>query len=143
PYFYAKKKLSAFWEANASAGLRYDFGELQQLYYGYLLNGYRNLNRYNAPISEETRQNYSGGLGYRNPLKQLFLNASYSYRYSENNLLYSSNISENGTTILEAVARDNNFDNHSFSAGGSKYFRKLETTLKLNASYNLLKRQQL
>src|SRR5690606_22813059 len=47
------------------------------------------------------------------------------------------------TTLLEAVARDNNFDNHSFSAGGSKYFRKLETTLKLNASYNLLKRQQL
>ena len=143
PYFYAKKKLSAYWEANASAGLRYDFGELQQLYYGFLLNGYRNINRYNAPISEETRQNYSGGLGYRNPLKQLFLNASYSYSFSENNLLYSSNIGENGTTILEAVARDNSFDNHSFSADGSKYFRKLKTTFKLNTSYNLSKRQQL
>lgn len=143
PYFYAKKKLSAYWEANASAGLRYDFGELQQLYYGYLLNGYRNLNRYNAPISEETRQNYSGGLSYRNPLKQLFINASYSYAYSENNLLYSSNIGENGTIILEAVPRDNSFDNYGFSAGGSKYFRKIKTTLKLNASYNLSKRQQL
>ncbi|HSI70623.1 MAG TPA: hypothetical protein VK941_10350, partial [Gillisia sp.] len=143
PYFYAKKKLSAYWEANASAGLRYDFGELQQLYYGFLLNGYRNLHRYNAPISEETRQNYSGGLGYRNPLKQLFLNASYSYSFSQNNLLYSSNIGENGTTILEAVPRDNSFDNHSFSAGGSKYFRKLKTTFKLNTSYNLSKRQQL
>lgn len=143
PRFSVNKKLSAFWEANASAELSYDFGELQQLYYGFLLNNYRNLNRYNAPISEETRQYYSGGLAYRNPLKQLFINASYSYSYSENNLLYSSNISENGTTILEAVARDNSFDNHSFSAGGSKYFRKLETTLKLNASYNLSQRQQL
>ncbi|MBZ9629697.1 carboxypeptidase-like regulatory domain-containing protein [Salegentibacter sp. LM13S] len=143
PRFSVNKKLSAFWDANASAGLSYDFGELQQLYYGFLLNSYRNLNRYNAPISEETRQNYSSGLGYRNPLKQLFLNASYSYSYSENNLLYSSNIGENGTTILEAVARDNSFDNHSFRAGGSKYFRKLETTLKLNASYNLSQRQQL
>ncbi|MCX2837101.1 carboxypeptidase-like regulatory domain-containing protein [Salinimicrobium sp. MT39] len=143
PNFFVKKKISAFWEANASAGLRYNFGELQQLYYGFLLYGYRNLNRYNAPISEEIQQNYSGGLNYRNPLKQLFLNASYSYAYSENNLLYSSNIGENGTTILEAVARNNSFDNHSFRAGGSKYFRKLKTTLKLNASYNLSKRQQL
>ncbi|RXG13298.1 carboxypeptidase-like protein [Leeuwenhoekiella aestuarii] len=143
PYFYVKKKLSAFWDANASAGLSYDFGKLQQLYYGFLLNGYRNLNRYNAPISEETQQNYSGGLNYRNPLKQLFLDASYSYNFTENNLLYSSNIGENGRTILEAVARDNSFDNHSFSAGGSKYFRKLKTTFKLNTSYNLLKRQQL
>jgi hypothetical protein len=143
PNFFVKKKISAFWEANASAGLRYNFGELQQLYYGFLLYGYRNLNRYNAPISEEIQQNYSGGLDFRNPLKQLFLNASYSYAYSENNLLYSSNIGKNGTTILEAVARNNSFDNHSFRAGGSKYFRKLETTLKLNASYNLSKRQQL
>ncbi|MFC6858127.1 carboxypeptidase-like regulatory domain-containing protein [Zunongwangia atlantica] len=143
PYFSMNKKLSAYWDANASAALRYDFGELQQLYYGFLLNGYRNLNRYNAPISEETRQIYNAGLGYRNPLKQLFLSASYSYNYSENNLLYSSNIGENGTTILEAVALDNNSDNHSFRAGGSKYFRKMKTTLKLNTSYNLSKRQQL
>ena len=143
PRFSVNKKLSAFWDANASAGLSYDFGELQQLYYGFLLNNYRNLNRYNAPISEETRQYYSGGIAYRNPLKQLFLNTSYSYSYSENNLLYSSNIGENGTRILEAVVRDNSFDNHSFKAGGSKYFRKLKTTFKLNASYNLSKRQQL
>ena len=143
PNFYVKKKISAFLEANASAGLSYNFGEIQQLYYGFLLKGYRNLNRYNAPISEEQKQNYSGGLRYRNPLKQLFLNASYSYAYSENNLLYSSNIGENGLTILEAVARNNSFDNHSFKAGGSKYLRKLKTSLKLNASYNLSKRQQL
>ncbi|AVR47460.1 hypothetical protein C7S20_12310 [Christiangramia fulva] len=143
PNFYMKRKISAYWEANASAGLNYHFGELQQLYYGFVLNGYRNLNRYNAPISEETQQNYKGGLGYRNPIKQLFINASYSYIFSENNLLYSSNIGENGTTILEAVARDNSFDNHSFNASGSKYFRKIKTTLKLNASYNLSKRQQL
>ena len=143
PNFYANKRLSAFWEANASAGLGYIFGELQQLYYGFLLSGYRNLNRYNAPISEETNQNYSGGLSYRNPLKQLFLNASYSYTYSNNNLMYSSTIGENGITVSEAVARDNSFDNHSIRAGASKYFRKLKTTFKLSASYNLSKRQQL
>ena len=143
PRFSMNKKLSAFWDANISAGLNYDFGELQHLYYGFMLNDYRNLNRYNASISEEERQNYSSGLNYRNPLKQLFLNASYSYAYSESNLLYSSNIGENGTTILEAVALDNSFDSHSFRVGGSKYFRKIKTTVKLNASYNLSKRQQI
>ncbi|WBL25213.1 carboxypeptidase-like regulatory domain-containing protein [Zunongwangia sp. HGR-M22] len=143
PRFSVDKKLSAFWEVDASAGLRYDFGEIQQLYYGFLLNGYRNLNRYEAPISEKTRQDYSAGLAYRNPLKQLFLNASYSYNYTENNLLYSSTIGENGATILEAIESENTFDAHSFSAGGSKYFRKIKTTVKLNASYNLSTRQQL
>lgn len=143
PYFYAKKKLSDYWEVSTSAGLRYNFGELQQLYYGYLMNGYRNMNRYNAPISEETRQNYRVGLSFRNPLKQLFINATYSYAYSENNLLYSSNIDENGTTILEAVAGDNSFDTHSFSGSGSQYFRKIKTTVKINASYDLSRRRQL
>src|SRR5690606_40870591 len=57
--------------------------------------------------------------------------------------LHSFTIDENGTTIIEAVARNNSFDNHSFRDGGSKYFRKLSTTLKLNASYNLMQRQQL
>ena len=143
PGFYVNKKLSALLEANISVGFHYDFGKLQQLYYGFLLNNYRNLNRYNAPISEEVRQNYSGSLAYRNPLKQLFLNASYSYSYSENNLLYSSTIGENGTTILEALVRDNSFDTHNFRGSASKYFRKIKTTIKLNASYNLSKRQQL
>ncbi|WP_417885001.1 carboxypeptidase-like regulatory domain-containing protein [Zunongwangia sp.] len=143
PRFSVDKKLSTFWEVDASAGLRYDFGEIQQLYYGFLLNGYRNLNRYDAPISEKTRQDYSAGLAYRNPLKQLFLNASYSYNFTENNLLYSSTIGENGATILEAIESENTFDAHSFSAGGSKYFRKIKTTVKLNASYNLSTRQQL
>ncbi|MDN3595416.1 carboxypeptidase-like regulatory domain-containing protein [Zunongwangia endophytica] len=143
PRFSVDKKLSAFWEVDASAGLSYKFAEIQQLYYGFLLNGYRNLNRYNAPISEEQQQSYRGGLAYRNPLKQLFLNASYSYSFTENNLLYSSNIGENGTTILEAVILDNSSNTHSFRGGGSKYFRKLKTTFKLNASYNLSQRQQL
>lgn len=143
PYFYARKKLSAFWEVNASAELSYNFGELEQLYFGYLLNSYRNLSRYDAPISEEMRQNYSGGLNYRNPLKQLFLAASYSYSFSENNLVYSSTIGANGTTILDAVAQENSYDTHNFSANTSKYFRKLKTTFKLNTSYKLSKRQQL
>ena len=143
PNFYVRKKLSAFWEAHASVGLQYDFGTLRQLYYGFLLNDYRNLNRYNAPISEEKRQNYSAGLNYRNPLKQVFISASYSYSYSTNNLVYSSTIADSGTTILEAVARDNSYDTHNFSTNGSKYFRKLQTTLKLNASYNVSQRQQL
>ncbi len=143
PYFFVRKKLSAFWEVNASAGLNYDFGKLQQLYQGFLLNDYRNLNRYNAPISEEKRQSYRGGFNYRNPLKQVFINAAYSYSYSTNNLVYSATIEDSGTTILEAVALDNSFDTHSLSANGSKYFRSLQTTLKLNASYNLSQRQQL
>ncbi len=143
PNFYLDKKISAFWEGSISGGFNYNFGNIQQLYYAYILTNYRNLQRYNAPISERENQNYSTSISYRNPIKQLFLSGSYSFNRSKNNLLYSNQIGEDGNIVLQAIERENFTNSNNFNVNGSKYFSHLHATLKINTQYSFITREQL
>ncbi|WP_245856908.1 carboxypeptidase-like regulatory domain-containing protein [Lutibacter flavus] len=143
PNFYLKKKLTAFWETSFTAGLNYNYGDVSRLYSGFMLTNYRNLNRYNAPISQQVNQIYRGAVSYRNPIKQIFINGAYSFSRTKNNLLYKNEIDENGAIILEAIENDNFINYNNYSLGGSKYFKKIKTTIKLNARYNQSNQEQL
>ena len=143
PNFYIKNKFSAFWETSISANLSNDFGDMSQIYYGFILNNYRNLQHYNSPLPENFSQNYSWQLRYRNPLKSFFANFSYSFGRTKRNLLYSNQIGQNGATIFEAEAQDNSADFHRLNIKGSKYISKLNTTLSLGSSYSIFNREQL
>ncbi len=143
PNLYLKMKLTTLWESSIYAGLKYNQGDIKRLYAGYMLTNYRNLNRFNTPISQQVIQTYSGAIAYRNPLKQIFLRGAYSFTRTKGNLLYKNGIEENGAVILQAIENDNftNYNNYSF--GSSKYFRKIKTTVKINASYNQSNQEQL
>ena len=143
PNFYIRNKFSAFWETSISANFSNNFGDMDQVYYGFILNNYRNLQRYNSPLPKNFNQNYSWNLKFRNPLKSLFANFSYSYGNIERNLLYSNQISENAATVFEAVERKNNVNSHRLNLKGSKYFSKVNTTLSLGSSYSISNREQL
>lgn len=143
PNLFLKHELSAFWTASLTAGLNFNFGDIQNLYYGFLLTNYRNLQRYDAPISQKRQQRYSGSFSYRNPLDQLFFNGAYSYSRGHNNLLYKNDIGQQGELLMEAVERDNVSQINSFELNASKYFGGISSTLKLNAQYNLSQREQL
>ena len=143
PNFYIKNKFSAFWETSISANLSNDFGDMSQIYYGFILNNYRNLQRYNSPLPENFSQNYSWQLRFRNPLKSLFANLSYSFGRTKRNLLYSNQIGQNAATIFEAVEQENYADSHRLNIKGSKYFSKLNTTFSLGSSYSIFNREQL
>ena len=143
PNLYARKKLSANWETSISGGLNYDFGEISNIYTGYILTNYRNLQAFDAPISERFNQYYSYDLSFRNPLKQFFMQGNYRFSHSKNNLLFANFISENGAIILDAIERDNYSSSHTFSLKASKYFNSLNTTLKLNGRYSINNREQL
>jgi len=143
PNFYIKNKISAFWETSISANLSNDFGDMQRLYYGFILNNYRNLQRYNSPLPENFSQNYSWRLRFRNPLKSLFANLSYSFGRTKRNLLYSNQIEQSAATILEAVEQENYANSHRLNLKGSKYFSTLNTTLSLGSSYSISNREQL
>lgn len=108
-----------------------------------MLTNYRNLQRYDTPISEQRQQRYSGSFSYRNPLDQLFFNGTYSYRRGHNKLLYNNHIGPQGELLMEAVERDNFSKNNSFQLNASKYFGGISSTLKLNAQYSLGEREQL
>ncbi|WP_026302461.1 carboxypeptidase-like regulatory domain-containing protein [Psychroflexus tropicus] len=143
PNLYIRKKISPFWRTSISANLSNDFGDIQRLYYGFILNNYRNLQRYNSPIPENFSQNYSWRLRFRNPLKSLFANLSYSFNRTKRNLLYSNEIGLNAATIFEAIEQDNFSNSHRINTKASKYFRTISTTLSIGANYIFFNREQI
>jgi hypothetical protein len=143
PDIYIRNKFSAFWETSVSAGISNEFGEINRMYYGFILNNYRSLQRYNSPLPEDLRQNYSWRLTYRNPLTSFFANTSYSHSRTRRNLLYSNFIGANAATVLEAIEQENYSYSHNWSAKASKYFSKLNTTLNLGTTFSLFERDQL
>ncbi len=143
PDIYIRNKLSAFWETSVSAGISNEFGEMNRMYYGFILNNYRSLQRYNSPLPEDFRQNYNWRLTYRNPLTSFFASTSYSYMNTKRNILYSNLIGENGATLLEAIERKNYSYAHNWNAKASKYLSKINTTLSLGATFSLFGREQL
>ncbi len=143
PDFYISNKFSAFWETSVTANYSNDFGDANRMYYGFILNNYRSLHRYNSPLPEDFNKNYRWSLNYRNPLTSFFASTSYSYANTRSNLLYSNLIGENGAMLLEAIEQDNYSNSHNWNAKTSKYFSKLNTTLRLGANYSFFQREQL
>ena len=143
PNVFVKRKISAYWESSLSANFSNDFGDFRRMYNGFILSSYRNLQRYNSPLPESFRQSYSGRLSYRNPLKSIFANASYRYSVTENNLLYSNSIGEGGSILLEAIEQENDLISKRISFDVSKYFNRINSTLKLGSVLSFLEREQL
>jgi hypothetical protein len=143
PRLSIKKDLNAFWKTTFSASLKNIFGDINQLYYGYILNNYRNIQKYETPILESLRKNITLGISYRNPIKSLFINGFYSYGYSNQNLLFGNIINNNGTTSFGFFEQDNNSNTHNINLRGSKYFSKLKTTLTLTTNAALDNKVQL
>lgn len=143
PNFYVNKEITPFLKTSLSAGLNNSFGDIDRLYYGYILNNYRSIQRYDSPLAETFRQDYSWRFSYRNPLNSIFANASYSLGITNSNLLYSNMFNETGATIFEAVERENTSTSHFFNLGASKYFSKLNTTLSLGSTFSISDGEQL
>lgn len=134
---------NAFWKFNTSASVSNQFGTINQLHYAYILQNYRNIKRINTPLPLTFNQTFSGGISYRNPIKSLFWNIVYTQIRSENNILYQTQILENGATELNAINQDNDRINHNFSTRFSKYFSKFNSNATLNANYGIQDFQQI
>tara|TARA_B110000238_G_scaffold200204_1_gene249542 strand:- start:17 stop:2662 length:2646 start_codon:yes stop_codon:yes gene_type:complete len=143
PRLSIKKDLNAFWNTTFSASLKNSFGDINQLYYGYLLNNYRNIQKYETPILESLRKNVTFGISYRNPIKSIFINGFYSYGKSNQNLLFGNSINDNGTTSFGFFEQDNNSNTHNINLRGSKYFSRLKTTLTATTNASLENKEQL
>jgi len=143
PRLSIKKDLNAFWKITFSTSLKNSFGDINQLYYGYILNNYRNIQKYETPILESLRKNITLGISYRNPIKSLFINGFYSYGKSNQNLLFGNIINDNGTTSFGFFEKENNSNTHNVNLRCSKYFSKLKTILTLTTNATLDSKEQL
>jgi hypothetical protein len=134
---------SAFWKFSTSVQLSNQFGTINQLHYAYILQNYRNIERINTPLPQIFNQTFSGAISYRNPIKSLFWNVIYTNLNSENNLLYQTQILENGATELQAIEQTNDRISHNMSCRLSKYFIKINTNATINANLGLQDFQQI
>lgn len=135
--------LTSFWRLGSSTKLSNQFGTINQVYYNYILQNYRNIQRIDAPLPENQNIGYTVSVGYRNPIKSLFFSLIYDRTKTENNLLYNNQILDNGATELQAIEQYNERLSHNFMTRASKYFSDINTNLTLSANYSLQKFQQI
>jgi hypothetical protein len=121
PRFSLNYDITNFWRIASSASFSNQFGTINQVYYNYILLNYRNIQRIDAPLPEKQTINYSAFIGYRNPINALFLNLTYSNTTTNNNLLYNTQVLNNGAIEFQAIEQDNKRQSHNFSTKVSKY----------------------
>ncbi len=142
PSLSARRDLGALWYATAGAGLRNRFGDIEQLNYAYLLRDYRTVQRNDAPLPRSRTESYSAGLYYKNPLKSLFFNASYSFANTRSNRLYSSLVDRDGALTTVALDQDNKARTHFLGGSVSQFISPWKTNLSLQLNGNVREQPQ-
>lgn len=129
-------KIKGFWKARVAWSYRNRLGDMDKINYAYILKNYRILSQNNAPISHTRRNNYSLYISYRNPIISFFNTLSYVYSQSDNNLLYSSIILNDGTSVFQAYFMPNKAYYHSLQFQTSKFISKTKTNISFRAAFN-------
>ncbi|AMJ64830.1 hypothetical protein [Hymenobacter sp. PAMC 26628] len=142
PRLSGRHDLGALWYAAAGAGLSNRFGDISQLNYAYLLRDYRTLQRNDAPLPRSVAQSYNAGLYFKNPLKSLFFNASYSLTSTLSNRLYSSQVDASGALTTVALDQDARRLSHTVGSSVSKFVSPWKTNFSLNVSASLSRQPQ-
>ncbi|CAL2083525.1 conserved exported hypothetical protein [Tenacibaculum dicentrarchi] len=143
PRFSLNYDITNFWSIVSSASFSNQFGAINQVYYNYILLNYRNIQRIDAPLPEKQTINYSAFIGYRNPINALFLNLTYSNTTTNNNLLYNTQVLNNGAIEFQAIEQDNKRQSHNFSTKLSKYISSINTNITMSVNYSLQYFQQI
>ena len=143
PTFSTGRKLNAHWRVSADAGLRNDFGRIEQLSYAYILRDYRSLQRNAAPLPRTQTQHYAGSLSFTDPLNSRFGYANYSFSNARSNRLYSSQVDANGALTTLALDQETHTLAHSLNASLSQFISPWKTNLTLLAVGNYQQQPQL
>ncbi|NOX86315.1 MAG: TonB-dependent receptor [Chlorobi bacterium] len=136
PRLSADYKINGFWRVRGLWSYANRLGDIGGVYYGYILKNYRFLNRNAAPLLETSHHNFSIFVSYRNPITSFFNSISYIYTISHNNLIYSSMVQSDGTTVLQAFQMPNTTYSHNLHGQTSKYFSAAKATISLQVNFN-------
>lgn len=136
-------EIGGFWRIKGSWKYTNSLGDIDRVHYGYILRNYRKLYKNGAPLSETSRNDFSSYLSYRNPITSFFNSLRYIYSISNNNLVYSSVIQSDGTTILQAFHMPYTAYSHYFQGKTSKYLSAIKTTISFKAGFNQRQRKSI
>ncbi len=113
---------------NLNYNLRNDFGNIQDVYRGYILTNYRSLYANNATLTE--RQNNTFALNYsqRKAIAMFFFSINTSYNHITSNNIASSLVTSSFQQRI-LLPYKNSIDSWTLSTNSSKYLFALHTTL--------------
>lgn len=137
PYIYAGIEFWKFWKVRVSARQSHTLGDLDNHYYGFILNNYRSLSKNAVPLQQSTRKSASLYVSYNNIISSFLSSCTYVFGHSENSLLYSNFINDDGTTVLTAYEKPNTRSSHMLKLSASKYFTNIKSTVRLDGDFSL------
>lgn len=117
---------------NGNRTVRYN--GLDNFYSAYIVNTYRNIQRYETRLLGNTNLSTGIRYDYRNVLKTHFAGASYQYTHGKRDYIFRSQLDLAGRTITSIEDRESNNFNHKLAIELSKFFRSIKTTFKLNGN---------
>lgn len=131
PSLNIRYNISSKWEIISSLQHENDFGSQTQLYTGYILTSYNNLDRSTVRrVSEGQTQSAGLYLKYNNLLKSRFGNISILHSQSRNNYMYRMAYDSLGLAFSEVLEMDNERISTNISGSVSQYIPGLKTILK-------------
>jgi hypothetical protein len=130
------KELNGYWKFVAGASRKNNFGSINQLYQGYVLQNYRSIIKNDVPLKQDFNQSLNAGFNYKNPITSIFFNGFYMYNYQKTNLIWQNEFDDTGTAILKGILRTNYASTHTANTTINKYFYKIKTTFMLNSTYS-------
>ncbi len=137
PSIYAGIKFSKFWKVRVSARQSHTLGDLDDHYYGIILNNYRRLSKKAAPLQQSTRKSASLYVSYNNIISSFLSSCTYIFGHSENSLLYGNFINDDGTAVMTAYEKPNTRISQMLKLSASKYFTNIKSTIRLDGNFSL------
>jgi len=130
------------WEVSTTARYSNNFSTIRNLYTGYLLSNYRNIQKNSGQFSGSNTQAYNVGLRFNEPL--IAMNAGIFASYSRTRFDMLPEVSFNGIlSIRELVEHKGHNDSRSLGLSFSKGFNRIITRADIHGSYSISTSHQL
>jgi hypothetical protein len=143
PSLRANWSIGSFWEVSGLVERKNTFGEMENIFYGYVLKNYRTIERSNIPLLQSVVLGYNLRINYQNPINAVFGHLTYSKRLTNNNIIYATRLTSNGLVESFGVFLSNNADLQNIMFQLGKYFEASKIQVKLESSLNLNEQQQI
>lgn len=120
---------------NANASYYDNYGDLYDVYGGYVMSSYRNFSANDGLLPKNKYRSCGFDLSYGNPLMALFGGLDASYWYNRTNVMYGTDF-YGYLTKSRSLAMDNSSHGYNAKFNLGKRFDGIETTISFSARYN-------
>ncbi|HAJ99192.1 MAG TPA: hypothetical protein DCM62_04130 [Bacteroidales bacterium] len=143
PSLRANYRASAAIDFGGSVSHSTNFGEIDNVYYGFILLNNRRLQRSATSLSVTTSNSFSANIRYRNPFASIFGMANYLFSVSNHSLIFSQLIQPDGSTLLQTIEKPNQSVMHTLNTNIAFPIRIIRTNVNLTTTIGINQREVL